>query len=98
MRRQRRSSAPGLVAILVIAALLPSLIWAAPKSKPKADTPELWEMSLDGGRKLSWEHSFHSETEVKPNRGFQLFHSVGGAMKRSQGFSRRDVRIHEAGA
>jgi hypothetical protein len=27
-------------------------------------------MSLDGGRKLSWEHSFHSETEVKPNRGF----------------------------
>ena len=27
-------------------------------------------MSLDGGRKLSWERSFNSESEVKPNRGF----------------------------
>ncbi len=27
-------------------------------------------MSLEGGRKLSWEHSFSSESEVKPNRGF----------------------------
>jgi DNA-binding beta-propeller fold protein YncE len=43
---------------------------AAPKPKPVAATPELWEMSLDGGRKLSWEHSFNSEVEVRPNRGF----------------------------
>ena len=44
---------------------------AAP-AKPKASTvpPELWEMSLDGGRRLSWQRSFHSEAEVKPNRGF----------------------------
>ena len=27
-------------------------------------------MSLDGGRSLTWERSFHSESEVKPNRGF----------------------------
>lgn len=27
-------------------------------------------MSLDGGRKLTWERSFKSESEVKPNRGF----------------------------
>ena len=27
-------------------------------------------MSLEGGRKLTWEHSFRSESEVKPNRGF----------------------------
>ena len=27
-------------------------------------------MSLDGGRRLSWERSFTSESEVKPNRGF----------------------------
>ena len=27
-------------------------------------------MSLDGGRKLTWEHSFNSESQVKPNRGF----------------------------
>ena len=35
-----------------------------------ASAPELWEMSLDGGRKLTWQHSFHAEFEVKPNRGF----------------------------
>ena len=38
-------------------------------------------MSLDGGRKLSWEHSFSSETEVKPNRGFwnKLVDVIAGA-------------------
>ena len=43
--------------------------------------PELWEMSLDGGRKLSWEHSFNSESEVKPNRGFwnKLVDVIAGA-------------------
>jgi sugar lactone lactonase YvrE len=61
-------------------ALLPFEIWAAPKSKVAA-TPEQWEMSLDGGRKLTWEHSFRSESEVKPNRGFwnKLVDVVAGA-------------------
>jgi DNA-binding beta-propeller fold protein YncE len=27
-------------------------------------------MSLDGGRSLTWEQSFNSESQVKPNRGF----------------------------
>jgi len=27
-------------------------------------------MSLDGGRSLTWQRSFNSEAEVKPNRGF----------------------------
>jgi len=42
---------------------------ALARSKP-ATAPEFWEMSLDGGRKLTWERSFGSESEVKPNRGF----------------------------
>jgi len=38
-------------------------------------------MSLDGGRSLSWERSFKSESEVKPNRGFwnKLVDVVAGA-------------------
>ena len=70
-----------LIAILAVAVALPYPILASPKSKPKTDTPELWEMSLDGGRKLSWEHSFTSETEVKPNRGFwnKLVDVIAGA-------------------
>ena len=51
------------------AALVVSSAWAA--GKPKATQPgELWQMTLDGGRSLTWEHSFTSESEVKPNRGF----------------------------
>lgn len=49
--------------------LLPSA-GAAPKEKSVTGVPELWEMSLDGGRKLAWQRSFHAEAEVKPNRGF----------------------------
>ena len=50
-------------------ALLPIPTAASPKSK--SPTPsELWEMSLDGGRKLSWERTFNSEFQVKPNRSF----------------------------
>lgn len=61
-----------LSAALVMAgvALLLAPIWASTKSKRAAAVPEQWEMSLDGGRKLSWEHSFTSEREVNPNRGF----------------------------
>ena len=38
-------------------------------------------MSLDGGRRLTWERSFRSEFEVKPNRGFwnKLVDVVAGA-------------------
>jgi DNA-binding beta-propeller fold protein YncE len=50
--------------------LFVSALGAAPKPANKPAPRELWEMSLDGGRKLSWERSFNSEAEVKPNRGF----------------------------
>ena len=48
------------------------LVCASAPAKPKAPAaaPEQWQMSLDGGRSLTWERSFHSEAEVKPNRGF----------------------------
>ena len=62
------------------AALLSLAVWAAPKPKAAA-ARELWEMSLDGGRSLTWERSFKSESEVKPNRGFwnKLVDVVAGA-------------------
>ena len=38
-------------------------------------------MSLDGGRKLTWDHSFNSESEVKPNRSFwnKVVDAIAGA-------------------
>ena len=48
--------------------MLTAASWASPKAKPAR--AELWEMSLDGGRKLTWERNLKSESEVKPNRGF----------------------------
>ena len=49
-------------------ALATSAAWAG---KPKVTKPsEMWQMSLDGGRSLTWQNSFNSEHEVKPNRGF----------------------------
>jgi DNA-binding beta-propeller fold protein YncE len=66
---------------MAVVALLPTPLWAAPKTKAPAAAPEQWEMSLDGGRKLSWERSFNSEFEVNPNRGFwnKLADVIAGA-------------------
>ena len=63
------------------ALLLCPTAWSSQKSKPLGPAPEKWEMSLDGGRELSWERSFNSETQVKPNRGFwnKLVDIVAGA-------------------
>jgi DNA-binding beta-propeller fold protein YncE len=66
-RRRLRLSAATLLAGAAL--LLPST-WASQKTKSQAAAPEQWEMSLEGGRSLSWERSFSSESEVKPNRGF----------------------------
>jgi DNA-binding beta-propeller fold protein YncE len=63
LRRKCLTVAPVLAAVWLL--LVPA--WAS--KKPPAQ-PEQWEMSLEGGRTLSWEHSFTSESEVKPNRGF----------------------------
>jgi len=58
-----------LGAAIVIAGLA-VLVSPAFPANPKPTTPEQWQMSLDGGRSLTWQRSFHSESEVKPNRGF----------------------------
>jgi DNA-binding beta-propeller fold protein YncE len=51
------------------AALMFSPVGAWAKGKATVP-PEAWRMALDGGRSLTWERSFHSEREVRPNRGF----------------------------
>lgn len=55
--RLRRSTSRVLIPLLLIPALA--------LAKPKSTTPEVWELSLDGGRKLVWERSFGSESEVR---------------------------------
>jgi DNA-binding beta-propeller fold protein YncE len=57
-RRLRRKASR----ILIFLLLIPALALAKPKTtKP----PEVWELSLDGGRKLVWERSFSSESQVR---------------------------------
>ncbi len=53
----------------------------AQKSGSRGGPAEAWEMSLEGGRTLTWERSFSSQAEVKPNRGFwnKLVDIVAGA-------------------
>jgi len=67
-----RCRAQLLRAIVLISGMMLSLlpISAMPKEKPEKGMPELWQLSLEGGRKLSWQRSFQSEADVKPNRGF----------------------------
>ena len=75
--RRRKLISAFLVAFV---AVLPSTSRAA--GKPKTASPiEQWEMSLEGGRRLTWEHNFRSESELKPNRGFwnKLVDVVAGA-------------------
>ena len=52
---------PGAALVVAAAGLLLSAAWPAGKSQAPRPRRELWEMSLDGGRKLSWERSFKSE-------------------------------------
>ena len=59
-----------IVTMVAAAALWLLPVWASPKEKAVKGTPELWELSLEGGRKLAWQRSFQSEVDVKPNRGF----------------------------
>ncbi len=78
--KQRRCAGAALLLAGVSLSLCP-MAAASHKSKLPAATPELWHLSLEGGRTLSWEHSFSSENEVKPNRGFwnKLVDVVAGA-------------------
>jgi DNA-binding beta-propeller fold protein YncE len=56
-----------LVCIAVLLASSPA--WASKRTKEKVPEPVPPELLLDGGRKLSYERSFSSEREVRPNRG-----------------------------
>ena len=64
IRRQWR----GAAMFPVCAGLFLSAAVAAPKGNAKAIVPEQYQMSMDGPRSLTWEHSFNSERQVKPNR------------------------------
>jgi DNA-binding beta-propeller fold protein YncE len=56
--------------ILASLAAVLSPACASPKAHSKNTPRDIWEMSLDGGRKLSWVRNFESESEVKPDRSF----------------------------
>ena len=60
--------AAAALAACTVLSLAPSAGFAKPR-REKAP-PEQWVMSLEGGRRLTWERSFQSETEVKTSRGF----------------------------
>ena len=67
-----RGFKPVIGSVIVLAGLaLPLASFpASPHIKREAAAAEAWEMSLDGGRSLSWQKSFSSESDVKPNHGF----------------------------
>ena len=67
---RKNGQARGAVLMLGGAALLLTPVWAAGKPKRETVAPEAWAMSLEAGRKLTWERSFSTEKEVNPNRGF----------------------------
>ena len=50
-------------------ALLLSPLSASPNTRREKPAPEQWEMSLEGGRKLTFERSFRSESDVRAVRG-----------------------------
>jgi DNA-binding beta-propeller fold protein YncE len=68
LRQDRRLHLRAALIVASVAMLLVP-IWASKRSNLTSEAAPP-EMLLDGGRKLSWERSFHSEFEVKPNRGF----------------------------
>jgi DNA-binding beta-propeller fold protein YncE len=61
------------VACAVCLLLAPGMLapaWASRRSKEKVSAAAPPDLLLEGGRKLSYERSFHSEREVRPQRGF----------------------------
>ena len=79
LTRVRRHCLGAALLLTGAAVLVPP---ASAAGKPTTKTPpQQWELSLEGGRSLSWEHSFSSEAEVKSNRGFwnKLVDIVAGA-------------------
>jgi len=64
-RVMRRAALAGCAALLMVSPLLAT----KEKSKEAEPTP-VPDILMDGGRKLTFERTFHSEREVKPKRGF----------------------------
>ena len=62
-----------------IAAVAPA--WGASKPNSKTTEVQVPELLLEGGRKLSFERSFSTDRDVKPNKGFftKVFDLVVGA-------------------
>jgi DNA-binding beta-propeller fold protein YncE len=69
LARERRRWLAKALTVASIALLLPPPS-ASAKPKHEKAVPEQWEMSLDGGRKLTFERSIRSESDVKPDRAF----------------------------
>ena len=67
MRGARKLSS--VFILLLVLLLLPITAWTSRKTKPAANEPGP-ELELEGGRRLTYERSFGSEREVRPNRGF----------------------------
>lgn len=53
---------------VAVLSLLPAL--ASPKDQPKPASAEQYQLSMDGARTLTWERSFNSQRQVKPDRSF----------------------------
>jgi len=64
-RAIRRTTLAGCAALLMVSPLL-----ATKDKKNEAEPVNVPDLLMDGGRKLSFERTFHSEREVKPKRGF----------------------------
>ena len=64
-RAIRRTTLAGCAALLMVSPIL-----ATKDKKREAEPIVVPDLLMDGGRKLSFERTFHSEREVKPKRGF----------------------------
>ena len=64
-RAIRRTTLAGCAALLMVSPIL-----ATKDKKKEAEPIVVPDLLMDGGRKLSFERTFHSEREVKPKRGF----------------------------
>jgi sugar lactone lactonase YvrE len=65
-----RSSLKRALGWITAIALCMAPAWASHRPKEKPAASSVPELTLLGGRKLSYEHSFSSEREVRPKRGF----------------------------
>jgi len=64
-RTIRRTALASCAALLAVSPLL-----ATKEKKKEAEPVVVPDLLMDGGRKLTFERTFHSEREVKPKRGF----------------------------